>query len=127
MVLSIIVLGGVGLFLQRARFGKAMRAVADNGPLASASGINTDRVVKLVWIGGSALAGLGGILYSLDQGVNVQQGQSILLLMFAGITARRPRHELRRRGRLLRPRRRHPGVDAVDPDVAEERRARWSS
>ena len=34
----------------------------------------------------SALAGLGGILYSLDQGVNVQQGQSILLLMFAGIT-----------------------------------------
>lgn len=85
-MLSIIVLGGVGLFLQRARFGKAMRAVADNGPLASASGINTDRVVKLVWIGGSALAGLGGILYSLDQGVNVQQGQGILLLMFAGIT-----------------------------------------
>lgn len=86
MVLSLVVLGGVGLFLQRARFGKAMRAVADNGPLASASGINTDRVIKLVWIGGSALAGLGGILYSLDQGVNVQQGQSILLLMFAGIT-----------------------------------------
>jgi len=86
MVLSLVVLGGVGLFLQRARFGKAMRAVADNGPLASASGINTDRVVKLVWIGGTALAGLGGILYSLDQGVNVQQGQSILLLMFAGIT-----------------------------------------
>lgn len=86
MVISILVLGGVGLFLQRARFGKAMRAVADNGPLASASGINTDRVVKLVWVGGTALAGLGGILYSLDQGVNVQQGQSILLLMFAGIT-----------------------------------------
>ena len=86
MVLSLVVLGGVGLFLQRARFGKAMRAVADNGPLASASGINTERVVKLVWVGGTALAGLGGILYSLDQGVNVQQGQSILLLMFAGIT-----------------------------------------
>lgn len=86
MVISIIVLGAVGLFLQRARFGKAMRAVADNGPLASASGINTDRVVKLVWIGGTALAGLGGILYSLDQGVNVFQGQSLLLLMFAGIT-----------------------------------------
>lgn len=86
MILSIVVLGAIGLFLQRARFGKAMRAVADNGPLASASGINTARVVKLVWIMGSALAGLGGIFYSLDQGVNVQQGQSILLLMFAGIT-----------------------------------------
>lgn len=86
MVIAVVVLGAVGLFLQRARFGKAMRAVADNGPLASASGINTERVVKLVWIGGTALAGLGGILYSLDQGVNVQQGQSLLLLMFAGIT-----------------------------------------
>jgi len=86
MIISILVLGGVGLFLQRARFGKAMRAVADNGPLASASGINTERVVRLVWVMGSALAGLGGLFYSLDQGVNFQQGQSILLLMFAGIT-----------------------------------------
>lgn len=86
IVISVLVLGAVGLFLQRARFGKAMRAVADNGPLASASGINTERVVRLVWVMGTALAGLGGILYSLDQGVNFQQGQSILLLMFAGIT-----------------------------------------
>lgn len=85
-VLSLIVLGGVGLFLQRARFGKAMRAVADNAPLASASGIDTARVVRWVWVMGSALAGLGGVLYSLDQAVNFQQGQSILLLMFAGIT-----------------------------------------
>jgi len=85
-IISVVVLGAVGLFLQRARFGKAMRAVADNGPLASASGIDTQRVVRLVWIMGSALAGLGGVLYSLDQGVNYQQGQSILLLMFAGIT-----------------------------------------
>lgn len=86
IVLAIVVLGAVGLFLQRARFGKAMRAVADNGPLASASGINTERVVRLVWVMGTALAALGGILYSIDQEVNFQQGQSILLLMFAGIT-----------------------------------------
>ena len=86
IVLSVAVLGGVALFLQRARFGKAMRAVADNGPLASASGINTDRVILLVWVLGSALAGLGGILNSLDQQVQFQQGSNLLLLMFAGIT-----------------------------------------
>lgn len=63
-----------------------MRAVADNGPLASSSGINTDRVVRLVWMMGAALAGLGGILYSLDNQVSFGQGQSLLLLMFAGIT-----------------------------------------
>ena len=84
--LSVLVLGLVGLFLSRARFGKAMRAVADNGPLASASGIDTDRVVLWVWIGGSALAGLGGVLYSVTQQVSFQQGQTLLSLMFAGIT-----------------------------------------
>ncbi|MCC6226737.1 MAG: branched-chain amino acid ABC transporter permease, partial [Microthrixaceae bacterium] len=86
IVLSVAVLGGVALFLQKARFGKAMRAVADNGPLASASGINCDRVILLVWIMGSALAGLGGVLNSLDQQVQFQQGSNLLLLMFAGIT-----------------------------------------
>ncbi len=75
-----------GLFLQRARFGKAMRAVADNGPLASSSGIDTARVIAWVWVIGSALAGFGGILYSIDNQVSFQQGQGILLLMFAGIT-----------------------------------------
>lgn len=86
IVLSIVVLLGVGFFLRSARFGKAMRAVADNGPLAASSGINVDRVILLVWIGGSALAGLGGILYSIDQQVQFEQGDNILLLMFAGIT-----------------------------------------
>lgn len=86
IIISVIVLGLVGLFLSRARFGKAMRAVADNGPLASASGIDTDRVVLWVWIGGSALAGFGGVLYSVTQQVSFQQGQTLLLLMFAGIT-----------------------------------------
>ncbi len=86
IVISVIVLGLVGLFLSRARFGKAMRAVADNGPLASASGIDTDRVVLWVWIGGSALAGFGGVLYSVTQQASFQQGQTLLLLMFAGIT-----------------------------------------
>ena len=55
-------------------------------PASAASGIDTDRVVLWVWIGGSALAGLGGVLYSVTQQVSFQQGQTLLLLMFAGIT-----------------------------------------
>ncbi len=84
--ISVVVLGAVGLFIKNARFGKAMRAVADNPALASSSGINTDRVVLLVWIGGSALAALGGVLYSISDQVSFQEGQTLLLLMFAGIT-----------------------------------------
>ena len=56
----------VALFLLRTRLGKAIRAVSDNPDLASATGINTDRVILLVWVVGGALAGLGGILLGLD-------------------------------------------------------------
>ena len=86
IILSVIVLGGVGLFISRARFGKAMRAVSDNASLAASSGIDTDRVVLLVWIMGSGLAALGGVLYSVNDQVSFQEGQTLLLLMFAGIT-----------------------------------------
>jgi branched-chain amino acid transport system permease protein len=86
ILISAVVMLAIGAFLSRARFGKAMRAVADNGPLASSSGIDIDQVVLWVWIGGSAAAGLGGILYSVTQQVSFAQGQNLLLLMFAGAT-----------------------------------------
>ena len=46
--------------LQYTRIGKATRAVADNPALSSATGINVERVISIVWIGGAALAGLPG-------------------------------------------------------------------
>ncbi len=57
MVICVVVLIAVALFLQRTRQGKAIRAVSDNPDLASATGINTNRVILLVWVGGGALAG----------------------------------------------------------------------
>jgi branched-chain amino acid transport system permease protein len=86
MATCIIVLIGVALFLQRSRRGKAIRAVSDNPDLASATGINTNRVIMLVWISGGALAGLGGILLGLDEQVRWNMGFTLLLLMFAAIT-----------------------------------------
>jgi neutral amino acid transport system permease protein len=86
VVLSVLVLIGVAFVLQRTRFGKAMRAVADNGALASSSGINTQRIILYVWIAGGTLAALGGVLYGLTEGVNFQMGFQLLLLMFAGVT-----------------------------------------
>ncbi|MDQ6874439.1 MAG: branched-chain amino acid ABC transporter permease [Actinomycetota bacterium] len=84
--LSLLVLVGVALLLQRSRIGKAMRAVADNRDLASSSGINVDRVVLVVWIMGGGLAALGGVLYGLSDQVSWEMGFRLLLLMFAGIT-----------------------------------------
>ncbi|WP_372481600.1 ABC transporter permease subunit [Rhodococcus zopfii] len=89
IVISLVVLIGVALLLQRTRVGKAMRAVADNRDLAAASGIDVERVVRFVWALGGALAALGGVLYALSElGGRVQweMGFKLLLLMFAGIT-----------------------------------------
>ncbi|MGA9870172.1 MAG: branched-chain amino acid ABC transporter permease [Rhodococcus sp. (in: high G+C Gram-positive bacteria)] len=89
IVISIVVLVGVALMLQRTRIGKAMRAVADNRDLAASSGINVERVVTFVWCMGGGLAALGGVLFGLSElGGRVQweMGFKLLLLMFAGIT-----------------------------------------
>ena len=86
VLVCVLVLVGVALFLQRSRRGKAIRAVSDNPELASATGINTNRVIMLVWVAGGALAGLGGIMLGLDQQVTWNMGFTSLLLMFAAIT-----------------------------------------
>ena len=86
MVIAVIVLLVVAFALLRTRLGKATRAVADNPALAAASGIDVDRVIRLVWIAGAMLAGLAGVLLGIAQGVNFQLGFQILLLMFAAVT-----------------------------------------
>jgi branched-chain amino acid transport system permease protein len=83
VVLSVVVLLGVVIALQRTKLGKATRAVADNTALASATGINVDRVIDVVWIVGAALAGLSGVLLGMTQGFDYQLGFKILLLIFA--------------------------------------------
>jgi branched-chain amino acid transport system permease protein len=85
-VLSLVVLIAVAVALQRTRTGKAMRAISDNPDLAASSGIDVDRVIRLVWFFGAGLAALGGILFSVSQDVNFEQGTSLLLLLFAAIT-----------------------------------------
>ena len=83
---ALVVLLGLAYFLLRTRFGKAVRAVSDNPDLASATGINTNRVISLVWMLGGSLAALGGVLVGLDQKVTWDRGAGLLLLMFAAIT-----------------------------------------
>src|SRR5690606_19205909 len=85
MAIQIVVLVGVGLALTYTRIGKATRAVADNPALAASSGINVDRVIRVVWTAGTAIAALAGVLLGLIQNVQYQMGLHVLLLMFAGV------------------------------------------
>ena len=83
ILFSAIILTVVVIALQRTKLGKATRAVADNPALASATGINVDRVISVVWIVGAMLAGLSGVLLGMSQGFDFQLGFKILLLVFA--------------------------------------------
>ena len=82
-----VVLVGVALFLQRTRTGRATRAISDNPALAAASGIDVDKIIRLVWILATGLAGLGGALLALAfNGASWDLGLQMLLLMFAAVT-----------------------------------------
>lgn len=85
MGVAVLVLGLVVWALASTRIGKATRAVSDNPALASASGIDVDLVIRVVWMGGAALAGLSGILQGLSQQVDYQLGFRTLLLVFAAV------------------------------------------
>ena len=74
------------LWLLRTRMGKASRAVADNPALASASGVDVEKVIRAVWILGAILAGYAGIMITVNQGVSWLMGQDNLLLIFAAVT-----------------------------------------
>ena len=85
-IISLMVLIAVAMFLQRSRTGKAIRAVSDNSALASSTGIDTQRIIRIVWIAGGALAALGGVFRGLDEQVGFEMGSGLIFLMFAGIT-----------------------------------------
>jgi branched-chain amino acid transport system permease protein len=86
MVISIVTLAAVALFLTRTRIGKATRAVSDNASLAASTGIDVERIIRIVWVLAGALTGLAGILYGLQFQANWLTGFQILLLLFAATT-----------------------------------------
>jgi branched-chain amino acid transport system permease protein len=83
--LALVVLVVYAVLLQRTRLGTAIRAVSDNRDLSEASGIDVPRVITLVWLLGSALAGLGGVAYATLNGVQWDMGYRLLLPIFAAV------------------------------------------
>lgn len=85
MGLAVIVLLAFAFSLLYTKTGKATRAVSDNPALAAASGIDVDGVIRVVWVIGTALAALSGILFGLTQGMDFLLGFQVLLLIFAAV------------------------------------------
>ena len=72
------------LFMRKTKTGRDMRAVADNKELAEIIGINEKRITSLSFIIGSALAGVAGILISLQQTIKPSFGTDLIIRGFTG-------------------------------------------
>ena len=80
--LTLLVLALLWFFLQRTRYGIAMRSVAENPPLASLAGIDIGATVRLTWIVSALLAALAGVFYGVTVQVRPEMGSNLLLPLF---------------------------------------------
>jgi branched-subunit amino acid ABC-type transport system permease component len=71
-------------FLVRSRFGKALRAVADDPDAAALCGVSSRRVVLLAFVAAGLLAGLAGLLDAPGRTLSVDDG---VVLGLSGIAA----------------------------------------
>ena len=86
IAVALVVAPATTLFLARTRLGKSMRAVADNRDLAAVAGIDVERMAVYVWILAGGLAGLGGVMLALVQGVfDPNLGVAPLFLIFTTV------------------------------------------
>jgi branched-chain amino acid transport system permease protein len=84
-VVVIIIFPLLQLFLTRTRYGRAIRALADNPRLAVVLGIDADRLYVIIFALGSALSGVAVSLIAFDQGVRPEMGFSIMFLILVAV------------------------------------------
>ncbi|WP_232830619.1 branched-chain amino acid ABC transporter permease [Oceanicella sp. SM1341] len=81
--LTALVVLAVHLMLTRTGIGRAMRAVSENPALAGLTGIDTRKVIRVVWILGGALACAAGTMSGLLVQIRPYMGFDLLLPLFA--------------------------------------------
>ena len=81
---AVVVMFGFDRVMSRTMMGKAMRAVAANGNVASLMGINTNAVMIGAFVISSALAGLSGFLLAPIAQASLYMGLAVGLKGFSG-------------------------------------------
>ena len=81
---AIVVMVGFDHVMNRTLLGKAMRAVAANGSVASLMGINTKAIMVIAFVVSSALAGLSGFLLAPIAQASLYMGLAVGLKGFSG-------------------------------------------
>jgi branched-chain amino acid transport system permease protein len=83
LLLALAIMAAFFVYLRFTRFGKAMRAVADNPDLARLKGIDPVRIAIVSVFIGAGFSGVGGVLIGLDTSIDPLTGYRVLLSVFA--------------------------------------------
>ncbi len=83
VVIGALVAVGLFVLINKSSFGRSVRAVAQDAAMGEAVGLNTKRIMLLVFGLGSALAGLAGALIAPNVSVSPSLGHAFMLQSFA--------------------------------------------
>lgn len=69
LALSFLIMAGLVMLVHKTKLGKAMRATAQSPQVASLMGVNTNTIISLTFVTGSALAAVAGVMVSAYYGL----------------------------------------------------------
>jgi branched-chain amino acid transport system permease protein len=83
VIIGLVVFGGMLLVLNRTKIGLLIRAGVENREMVEALGYHIDRLFIGVFVAGSALAGLGGVMWGFyREALTPGMGLELLVLIF---------------------------------------------
>ncbi|TME14777.1 MAG: branched-chain amino acid ABC transporter permease [Chloroflexi bacterium] len=83
IAVAVLVAAGLYLLLNRTGLGRNIRAAISDPQLLSTTGVNVTRLFTIVFMIGTALAGLGGVLVSPTSSVDPGMDSNVLINAFA--------------------------------------------
>lgn len=83
IVASLVVAAALGLFLQRTKTGRIVRATAENRDMAEGLGVNASRIFALVFTVGCMLGTVGGALVVPSSAASLEMAVELVVESFA--------------------------------------------
>jgi branched-chain amino acid transport system permease protein len=83
VVVTAVVFAGTGLVFHKTRFGRQLRAIADNPQVAALQGIRVRRMAVISFAAGAFMAGLAGLMIAPLSSVSPTLGFGAMIIGFA--------------------------------------------
>lgn len=83
IVFSLVIFGALTMFFKKTMVGKIVVAALEDKDAVKSLGISVDKYFAIIFVIGSCLAALGGVLYAPITSVHPYMGMMVLLISFA--------------------------------------------